>query len=147
MTFGKIDSYFSKYSDISLFFLRLAIGIPFLLHGVGKLLNWGPFASGVSGVVGFFGSLGIPAPALFAWIVSLVETFGGLFLILGFLTRTSALLLSINSLVALLLVHLSKGYSLQQGGFEYILVLFLGSLSILFGGPGKKLTLGKGNLK
>src|SRR3989344_7768029 len=98
MTFGKIDSFFGKYSDISMFFLRLAIGIPFLLHGVGKLFNWGPFASGIESVVGFFSSLGIPSATLFAWIVALVETFGGLFLILGFLTRTSALLLAINSL-------------------------------------------------
>ncbi len=133
MTLNKI---FSKYSDWSLIFLRLGIGIVFLVHGVQKLLS-------VSGTAGFFAQLGIPAPLLFTWIVTLVEAVGGLFLIIGFLTRWSALLLSINILVAIFLVHLKNGFFAANGGYEFALVLLLGALALLFSGPGKKLALEK----
>jgi putative oxidoreductase len=133
----------SKYSDWGIIFIRLAVGIPLLMHGLGKLLNWGPFAAGIPGVTGFLTSLGVPAPVFFAWIVALVETFGGLFLILGLWTRLSALLIGINLTVALFLVHISNGYSVQNGGYEFILTLILGAVALFFTGAGKKLVLEK----
>jgi len=54
----------------------------FLVHGLQKLL-----VMGFGGVAGFFGSLGVPAPGLFAVLVTLVEVLGVLALILGLLTR------------------------------------------------------------
>ena len=62
--------------------LRIVVGIVFLVHGLQKLL-----VMGFGGVAGFFGSLGVPAPGLFAVLVTLVEVLGGLALILGLLTR------------------------------------------------------------
>ena len=61
--------------------LRIVVGVVFFMHGLQKL-----FQMGVPGVSGFFASLGIPAPEVAAVVVSLVETVGGLALILGVLT-------------------------------------------------------------
>ena len=58
--------------------LRIVVGIVFVMHGQQKL-----FEMGVGGVGGFFASLGVPAPQLAAVVVSLLETVGGVALILG----------------------------------------------------------------
>tara|TARA_Y100000310_G_C20605126_1_gene775105 strand:+ start:250 stop:516 length:267 start_codon:yes stop_codon:yes gene_type:complete len=87
--------------------------------------------------------MGIPAAIVVAWIVALVETFGGLFILLGYQTRCAATLVTINIGVVLILVHLKNGFSAANGGFEYILLLFLGSLALALRGSGKKLAIDK----
>jgi putative oxidoreductase len=76
--------------------LRLAAGIIFLMHGWGKLTG-NPSIEMFSGMLG---SMGVPAAMFFAWVVALVEFFGGLSLILGIFTRPFAILLAIDMLVA-----------------------------------------------
>src|SRR3954463_6902115 len=76
--------------------LRVVVGVAFFMHGLQKLLQMG-----IPGVSGFFASLGIPAPEVAAVVVSLVETFGGLALILGVMTRLAGILLGADMLVAL----------------------------------------------
>jgi putative oxidoreductase len=46
----------------------------------------------------FFTSLGVPAPSLNAYMVSSLECFGGLFLIIGLASRPLALATSMTSL-------------------------------------------------
>ncbi len=140
MTLSKI---FSKYSDWSLIFLRLAVGIVFFVHGIGKLFNIGPAALGIINTTGFFSSLGIPAAGFFAWVVAIVETFGGLFILIGLLTRLSALLLAIDMLVAITLVHLNNGFNISKGGYEFTLVLLLSCIALIFSGAGKILAVDK----
>jgi len=48
---------FKKSANWSVLFVRLAVGIIFLVHGAGKLFNIGPFAAGIGGVSGFLASL------------------------------------------------------------------------------------------
>lgn len=139
----KLDTVVGKYASWSTLFLRLGVGVIFLVHGVGKLFNLGPAALGISGTAGFFGSLAIPLPLFFAWVVALVETFGGLAVLLGVLTRYAALLLAIDMLVALLVFHLPKGFSILNGGYEFVLLLLLSCVSLFFGGAGEKWALGK----
>src|SRR5215203_4054473 len=98
--------------------LRLIVGIVFVVHGGQKLL-----VMGFGGVAGFFGSLGVPAPGLFAVLVTLVEVLGGLALIVGLLTRLAAILLALDMLVAILTVHLPNGLFASEGGYEFPLVL------------------------
>jgi len=138
-----LDNLVKKYIVWSTLLLRLGIGIIFLVHGVGKLFNLGPTALGINGTANFFASLGIPAAMFFAWVVALVETFGGAALLLGVLTRYAALLLAIDMLTALLVFHLPKGFSILNGGYEFVLLLLLGNLSLLLSGAGKKWNLGK----
>jgi len=136
-----LKNIFEQRSDWAIVFLRLGIGIIFLIHGLGKLFAVGPAAAGIEGVAGFFTNIGVPSPVIFAWVVSLVETVGGLFVLLGVLTRYSALLLSIDMIVATLVVHLPNGFVVSSGGYEFTLVLLLGSVALLFTGAGSKLSL------
>src|SRR3989344_3484842 len=126
----------NKYQGLGLFFVRLAVGIVFLVHGVGKLLNAGPIPLGLSAFSGFLESLGVPAASFAGLLVALIETVGGLLILLGLWTRMAALGTAIVTFVAFFLVHVSKGFSIANGGYEFILVLFLCSLALLFGGSG-----------
>src|ERR1700674_2273025 len=88
--------------------LRLVLGIVFFAHGAQKLLGWygGPgFSESMSLFTGY---LHIPAP--FAFLAIAAEFFGGLGLILGFLTRIAAFGIAINMAVAVALVHHSFGF-------------------------------------
>ena len=75
-------------------FARIAVGYVFLLSGWGKLQNL-PF------VAENFAKWGIPAPNILTPFVSGVELIGGLFLILGLLTRISAGALGVVMIVAM----------------------------------------------
>src|SRR5580693_1164989 len=77
--------------------LLLALRIYFFWQlfqaGAGKLSN-------IEKVIGFFTSLGIPAPAANAYFVSGLECFGGLLLIVGLASRPLALMVAISMCVA-----------------------------------------------
>ena len=142
-----LNKLLGKYAGWHLLFLRLGIGLIFFVHGLGKLFNVGPAAAGISGVAGFFVSLGIPAAMFFAWVVALVETFGGLFVLLGLFVRCSAIFLAVDIAVAMFLVHLPNGFSILNGGYEFTLLLLLGAISLFFSGAGGKWVLEKALFK
>ena len=113
--------------------MRIVVGIVFLVHGFQKL-----FLMGFGGVAGMMEGVGVPAPGLFAVILTLVELLGGLALILGLFTRVAAIPLAIDMLVATLTVHLPKGFSvLPNGGYEFTLVLLAASVALAIAGPGE----------
>jgi putative oxidoreductase len=69
--------------------LRLVLGVIFFAHGAQKMLGWfGGY--GFTGTMGFFTGM-MHIPPLFAFLAIAAEFFGGLGLILGFLTRIAAL--------------------------------------------------------
>jgi putative oxidoreductase len=73
------------------------------------------------------------------YVVTLVELVGGILLIVGLFSRLAALLLTIDLVVAILLVKVNVGLIAppQQGaGAELDLALIAGFLVILFAGPG-----------
>jgi putative oxidoreductase len=108
------------------------VGIVFALHGWAKLQN-------PAGFIGFVGSLGIPAPALFGWLVILLESVGGLLLILGLGTRLVTLALTVEMLVTTLLVKSRIGFIAPQGGgagAELDLLLLAASITLLILGAG-----------
>ena len=113
--------------------LRVVVGIVFLVHGFQKL-----FLMGFGGVAGMMEGLGVPAPGLFAIILTLVELLGGLALILGLFTRVVAIPLAVDMLVATLTVHLPNSFSvLLNGGYEFTLVLLAASVALAVAGPGE----------
>ena len=120
--------------------LRLVLGIVFFAHGAQKLLGWfgGPGFSGTMGM--FTGYLHIPAP--FAFLAIAAEFFGGLGLILGFLTRIAAFGIAVNMLVAVAMVHRSFGFFMnwtgaQKGeGFEYHLLVLAIPAYLMVRGAG-----------
>jgi putative oxidoreductase len=113
--------------------LRIALGIAFLLHG------WAKLSGGMDGVGGFFGSLGIPAPGLMAWIVTIVEVVGGILLIIGFLTQIAGILLALDMLGVIIFAYFGQGTPLLDRGvisWEMELVFGIGALCIALAGPG-----------
>lgn len=123
----KLKNNCAKYAPT---ILRFALGIMFFVHGYQKL-----FQQGFNGVGEFFAGLGIPLAMFFAYVVTLVEFFGGIFLILGVFVRWSSALLSIIMLVATFVVHLPNGFT-GEGGYEWTFVLFFALLSLVLSGPG-----------
>ena len=75
-------------------FARITVGWVFLLSGWGKLQN-------LPAITENFASWGIPLPHLLAPFVSGVEFFGGIFLLLGLMTRISAGALGVTMIVAI----------------------------------------------
>lgn len=123
--------YLQAHSTYAPLVLRVATGLVFAMHGYQKL------SGGVEGVAGFLGSLGFPLPGIFAIILIAVELLGGIALILGIGTRLAAKLAAIVALVTLLTVHVSKGFFVSTGGYEFILLLLAASVSLMLTGPGK----------
>lgn len=120
--------------------VRLALGIIFLAHGSQKMfgLFGGP---GLSGTAQMMNQLGIPA--FLAYCAAFAEFFGGLMILLGFLTRLGGGLISIVMLVAIFKVHwpfglLTSAVERAQGasGFEYPLALLGAALALVIAGAG-----------
>jgi putative oxidoreductase len=114
--------------DLSLLILRIVVGVIFAAHGAQKM--FGAFGGpGLSKMVEMMGPIG--------YLVCIGEFFGGLGLIVGFLTRFSAASLIVIMIGAIVKVHGEKGFFLQHGGFEYNLALIGLLLPILIAGPGR----------
>ena len=126
-----LGSYMDSWRGYAPTVLRVVTGIIFALHGYQKL------EGGLPMVAGMLEGMGFPAPMLFAVLLITAELGGGIFLILGFLTRPSAKILAIVSLVALVVVHLKNGFFMATGGYEYILLLLAACVSLMFSGAGK----------
>jgi len=90
-----VDEWSGKLSWLPPLLARVAIGIGFILNGLGKLNN-------MEGIISFFGELGIPAPQILAPFVAGTELVGGIMLVLGLGTRIAALALSTTMVVATL---------------------------------------------
>jgi putative oxidoreductase len=110
--------------------LRVVVGVVFLAHGWQKL-----FEFGFHGVAGFFAGAGIPLPFVSAVVVTLVEFLGGIALVLGLLTRWAAALNGFDMVVAVLVVHIKKGF-ITPGGFEHPLTLLAACVALVMLGPG-----------
>ena len=115
--------------NLGLLLLRLVLGVVFIYHGWGKITN-------IGGTQAFFSSIGLGNIAL-VYLAAYGEFIGGILMILGMWTCYAGIVLAIISLVALLTVHLPKGFNIMQGGYEYILTLLVLSVSVAMMGAGK----------
>ncbi len=114
------------------FFLRVAVGVIFVVHGAQKL--FGAFdGSGLEGFSRMIAGLGLRPAMAWAAAVALIEFVGGIFLILGMMTRLAALLIAVVMAVAVIFVHLPHGFF----DLEFPLVLFAASLCLLLTGGGR----------
>jgi putative oxidoreductase len=126
-------------NSIPLTILRLVLGLVFFAHGAQKMFGWfgGP---GIQGTIGYMASSGIPT--IFALLAIAAEFFGGLGLILGFLTRIAAFGILCNMTVAIAMVHAKNGFFMnwtgkQAGeGFEFHLLAIAMCLAEIAGGGG-----------
>jgi len=117
----------SRSLSLGLAVLRIAVGVVFLSHGYQKL-----FVFGFAGVTGAFTHMGVPAPGVMGPLIALLEVFGAIALIFGFLTRPLALLFVCDMLGAILLVQLKNGFS----HYELEFLLCASSVALIFTGAG-----------
>ncbi|HMF65893.1 MAG TPA: DoxX family protein [Edaphobacter sp.] len=117
------------------FFLRLVLGCAMLFHGYSKVIPSGGFHgsntfSALAHHSHYVASLGLPY--WLGYVSALTEFFGGLLILLGFLTRFAAFMIACDMLVALITVNRHHGYS----GSEYTLALLVIAIMLLFYGAG-----------
>ena len=117
--------------------LRVVLGALFIWHGIDK------FDAGIENVEGAFRMWGVPAPALAAPVVAVVEIVGGAALILGLLTRVAAVALGVVLVGALLWakdILTSDGTGIISStpvpGAEVDLAYLAGLIALVLLGPG-----------
>ena len=119
---------------------RVALGAVMLPHGAQKLLGWfGGY--GFQATMGFLTTqVGLPYPI--ALLVILIESFGGLFLVLGLAGRVMAAGVAAVMVGAVVTTHLPNGFFMnwagtQKGeGFEYHLLALGLALVVMLRGSG-----------
>jgi len=121
-----------------LLLLRIVLAPSIAAHGAQKLFGWFG-GGGLKGTAGFFGAggLGFRQPLAMATLAALGEFAGGVLLALGLLTPLGAVGVVGVMTVAILTVHLKKGFFVTKGGYEYNLLLLAGAAALAATGPGR----------
>lgn len=122
--------------EIGLLLIRLVIGGTLAAHGAQKLFGWfGGF--GIAGTGGWLESMGFRPGKLQAAVSGSSEFGGGLLLAVGLLTPLGAAAIAGVMVVAIVSVHLDKGFFNGAGGYEFNAVLAVTALALAFTGPGE----------
>lgn len=111
-----------RYYEVSLFILRIILGIIFLAHGIQKISNFDE-------IIKFFESMGLPG--FLPYFAATVETGGGILLILGLLTRLAGLGITVLMIGAILTAKLQAGFI---GGYEMELMYMAAAVALIFSG-------------
>lgn len=135
---SRSKKYFSQFAPLA---LRIVIGIGFIMHG------WAKLDRGPDKFAGVLAWMDVPLPHAVAWLVTLVEIFGGIAILVGAFVALLSLPLIAIHLVAMFGVHWQYGFSSvhtigltvagpQFGppGFEVNLLYIAGLLAIVLGG-------------
>lgn len=121
---------FSKLASLqpyALSLMRIMIGLTFSCHGVQKLFGW----------FGGMGHAGAPAPfPSLLWTAGLIETVGGLLIILGLFTAPAAFLLCGEMAVAYFTQHAPRGFPPLRNGGELAVVYCFVYLYLVTAGAG-----------
>jgi putative oxidoreductase len=135
---GKIYCLFTRAADFLqcpfLLAIRLYWGWQFFQTGWGKLHS-------IPHVTEFFTSLNIPLPGVNAWIVAIMECFGGLLLMVGLGSRLVAFALAFDMVIAyvtadseaLKSIFSDSDKFVQAAPFPFLMM----TLIVLAFGPGK----------
>jgi putative oxidoreductase len=113
--------------------LRLLIGWQFFVTGKGKLAS-------IEHVIEFFASLGVPMPAIAAYVVACLEMIGGVLLAAGAAARLIALPLAITMIVAYATADRAAVVNLFQDPDAFLMAapfpFLVVTLVVLAFGPG-----------
>jgi len=121
---------------IGLLVLRIVLGLAVAGHGAQKL--FGVFEGpGLEKFGGMLESMGVKPGRRWALVSAVAEFAGGILVAVGLFTPIAALVVAGDLLVAILTVHVSKGFWNAKGGYEYPLTLAAGMLAISLVGPGR----------
>lgn len=116
------------WNQWALFLLRVVIGFGFMAHG------WAKWSRGPEKFGALLHLIGIPLPEITAWLVTIVELFGGIAILAGLIIPIVSVPLSVSMLVAMFAVHLKHGFS-------SINTIGLSKTGPLFGPPGYEINL------
>lgn len=120
------------HEDFGKLLLRLAVGGLMLFHGVHKLF------AGIDDISGMLIAKGIPG--FIAYGVLIGEVVAPVLIILGILTRPSALVIALTMVVAWLMVGMGKTGMLDKTGawaIESLVYFFVAALAVAFLGAGR----------
>jgi putative oxidoreductase len=120
--------FLDRLQPLALLALRLVLGAVMIGHGYGKV-----FHGGLTQHVHRVSSLGLPG--WLAYPSAFTEFFGGIFIIIGVLTRFVSLLMLIDMAVAIWKVHWKNGM-FGKGGYEFPLALAAIAFAVIFFGAG-----------
>lgn len=131
-----VNSLFKTTDGFSDLPIRLGLGTIFVAHGAQKLFGWfGGYGLDATGQ--WMASIGLEPGYLMALAAGSVEFFGGLFILLGLLTRLSAFGAAVTMLVAIFSAHLQNGFFMANNGYEFALALLLMAVALMLSGAGR----------
>lgn len=129
--------------DLGLLIARVGLGIIFIAHGWQKF-----FTYKIAGTQAAFEGMGAPLPKISAVLAASIELGGGILLIAGLLTPLVGAFLFLDMVGAFFIVHADKGVFIDNGGYELVVALGVGSLLVAVIGAGRISIdglIGKGN--
>ena len=118
--------------DIGKLVLRAALAAMLLFHGISKMNN------GIGFVADMVAKAGLPA--VFGYGVYIGEVIAPLFMLAGLYTRGAALVVAVNMVFAVLLVHISQFFTLNETGgwaLELQAMFFFAAVAIALLGAGR----------
>ena len=119
--------FLNSFQPLGLLILRVALGIIFFTHGYPKLAHANPAMQAMFVQHGF--------PLQFVYVAGVLETFGGLLLLVGLFTRAAALLLAIEMCAAITKVHIVHGI-MAVHDYEFPLALAAACVALATVGAG-----------
>jgi putative oxidoreductase len=108
--------------------LRVIVGVGFLAHGMAK------WHRGPEKFAKLLLLIGTPSPLTTAWLVTALEVFGGLAIIIGAFVLLASIPLFISMVVAMLTIHVHYGFSAVN-------TVGLTATGPVFGPPGYEINL------
>ena len=112
--------------DITHWGLRAVIGVIFIIHSLKKFEP--EFQEAIVG-------MGLPAEMQFP--LALAEFIGGIFLLVGILTRVTGSIFAVILLGAIFHIRWENGFFVSKGGWEWDLVMLAVVLTVIAAGPGR----------
>jgi putative oxidoreductase len=125
-------SFLARYREGALLFLRVGLGVMFVIHGLPKIIGGPAHWTELGGAMAYVGMKSFPM--FWGFMAAFAECFGGIFMVLGLFFRPACILLAITMLVATTM-HVKKGQSFGQYSRPLELAIVFAAVSIV--GPGK----------
>ena len=123
--------------------IRMILGVGFMVHG------WAKWSRGPAAFAELLKQAHVPMPLVNAWLVTLLEMFGGLALLMGAFVTIVSVPLILSMLGAMFTVNIKYGFSAvntigltpegpQFGppGYEINLLYVAGLVALILGGAG-----------
>ena len=125
---------FEKVEFLPLVLIRAYLFFVLWFAGVGKIDTFDKFS-------GYLGTLGVPLPDIFTWLVIVTEAGGGALILIGLFVRWACVPLLVVMFFAGYLVHYQNGWPHEANGIEFAAIYSLMLLTLLCFGGGKYLSL------